>query len=168
MTRFSLFLVLIVLLTFGLSSARQTDGCVADGQFGDRIPSNDKCDPSLDIRFVVVSNVLMSESSRHIEIFLDPEEYSEEKLKRLFETFSNWYPGPERLVIVVNTSWPQLPRLTSAPDCPGRGTTGARNDRDNENYSAYFSRRDEKTYFSYFENLDATEKMRTVVIDRKN
>ena len=130
------------------------------------VTESDECRFSLDIRYVVVRNEAISESSRHVEIFLDPKEYSEERLKLLFQTFSKWYPAPDRLVIVIYTRWEQISRISSSPNCPGIGSTKAETDDHDLDYSAYFSRRGPDQYFSFYTDSEQGQKMKKVVINQ--
>lgn len=163
-----LLLILNGLLVFtcGVDSMRQTKAESSQDPIEVNGLPSDNCDSTLTIRFLVIRDSLMTNASRHIEIFLDPSEHTEAKLNQLFQTLSKWYPDPEKLVIVVYNDWDQLPRVAIPPNCPGTGLSEIKNYRDNSQYSAYYSRQGSREYFSYFDSRSSTKELKTVYIRR--
>ena len=92
------------------------------------------------------SNWLASEKIRRINIFLDPDAFTEINLKQLFGYLSKSNREPIRLIVTVETEWKRLPFANTCPS--GRSEVPLDPER-NDFYKATFQRGRNFGYFQY-------------------
>lgn len=129
------------------------------------VSSSDAGNPdctSLNLNYLVVVNEVRSENMRHIEIFLDVEEFNEKNLRKLFRKFSNTYSHPKYLTLVVKTHWSQL-ELPS--DCPLGGTGKSEKSSAFTSHHRAIFYRHEKTSFFRYSTDPHSDFMKEIVID---
>ncbi|HQU94460.1 MAG TPA: hypothetical protein PLK77_19340 [Pyrinomonadaceae bacterium] len=122
-------------------------------------PSDNTDCTTWDFHYLITLDHQMSSAFRKIEVFMEPEAFSEANLKRLFRYLSDKNPVAEdsknNLLISVATDWKQL---GFPSDCPPSGSSGGRNGDPIPYHWARFYRRGGKEFFTFNPDLKADDK----------
>jgi hypothetical protein len=107
-------------------------------------------------------NAKFSNTTRHVEVFMDEKAFSEDNLRELFEHLSKTNPDPAGLTVVVFTDWSQF--TNPSVGCPGGGCGECKSEPFKfDHLQATYWRRPDREYFRYSPKINTADFKKVVI-----